>query len=124
MSDGEMDCGTTWEAALIAAHHKLDNLTVIVDINGWQAMGTTDEVLKTRWLDEKWRSFGWEEYTVNGHKFGDLDFALNGPFGTRPKVILAETIKGKGVSFMEDKLEWHYKNIDDETYAKARKELE
>lgn len=124
MSDGEMDSGTTWESAMIAAHHKLDNLTVIIDNNGWQAMGRTKEVLDLNYLDKKWDAFGWEVYVIDGHKFGEINYALTGPFGTRPKVIIANTIKGKGVSFMEDKLEWHYKNVDDKIYKLAMEELQ
>lgn len=124
MSDGEMNCGTTWESALIAAHHKLDNLVVIVDVNGWQAMGRTNEILDLNKLEDKWLAFGWQVLTLNGHNFEHIEGAING--GNReylPKIILADTIKGKGVSFMEDKLEWHYKNIDDESYRKAIDEL-
>lgn len=123
MSDGEMAIGTTWESALIAAHHKLDNLTVIVDYNKWQAMGATNEVLKIEPLKKKWQAFGWEVYEVDGHKFGELEFAFTGPHGGRPKMIIANTIKGKGVSFMEDKLMYHYKNISDEEYKNAVFEL-
>ena len=127
MSDGEMDCGTTWESALLAAHHKLDNLVVIVDCNRWQATGRTNDVLKTEPLDAKFRAFGWFPFSVDGHDHDALKHALH---FTRyfnigsPLVVLAHTVKGKGVSFMEDKLEWHYKNVDDESFAKAKAEIE
>jgi transketolase len=123
MSDGELAIGTTWESALIAAHHKLDNLTVIIDYNKWQAMGAIEDVLGVEPLADKWKAFGFEVYTINGHMFGEIDFALRGVNGGRPKVIIANTIKGKGVSFMEDKLLYHYKNISDEEYALAVKEI-
>lgn len=123
MSDGEMNEGTTWESAMFAAHHKLDNLVVIVDVNKWQAMGKTEDVLNVR-IDKAFNGFGWEVYEIDGHTFGEIDFALAGPHGTRPKVIVAHTIKGKGVSFMEDHLLYHYKHVDDENYKLAKAELE
>ncbi len=123
MSDGEMNEGTTWESAMFAAHHKLDNLVVIVDKNEWQAMGKTEDVLNVN-VGKAFEGFGWELYKINGHLFGDIDFALAGPHGTRPKVIVANTIKGKGVSFMEDHLLYHYKHVDEENYKQAVKELE
>lgn len=125
MSDGEQDCGTSWESALIASHHKLDNLIVIVDYNKWQAIGRTNEVLNLESLAEKWRAFGWEVQEIDGHNFEDIERALSYPrlYMGKPHVIIAHTTKGKGVSFMEDQLVWHYKNIDDENYKKALEEL-
>lgn len=123
MSDGEMDCGTTWESALLAAHHALGNLTVIVDCNGWQAMGTTREVLDTGPLKQKWLSFGWDVTEIDGHNYKQIERALRPWHSGIPHVILADTIKGKGVSVMGDKLEWHYKNIDPITYDLACAEL-
>lgn len=129
MSDGEMDCGTTWESALIAAHHKLDNLTVIVDYNKWQAIGRTNEVLNLEPLIDKWLAFGWRVHEIDGHNHEMIERALNHPGGETvinnggPKIIIANTVKGKGVSFMEDDLQWHYKNVDKETYEKAMVEL-
>lgn len=120
MSDGEMDCGTTWECALLAAHHKLHNLKVIVDVNGWQAMDRTKNVLGTDDLFDKWEAFGWHVISIDGHDYGSIKWALEADFEDgKPVIILAKTIKGKGVPFMEDKLEWHYKNISDGEYDEA-----
>ena len=122
MSDGEMDCGTTWESALLGAHHNLNNLIVIVDNNKWQAMGRTNEVLNIEPLADKWRAFGWGVTEIDGHNYNEIELALCGEMSV-PQVIIANTIKGKGVSFMEDDLKWHYKNISDEEYQLALKEL-
>lgn len=120
MSDGEMDCGTTWESALLASQHKLSNLRVIVDVNGWQAMGRTKDILDTEDLMKKWEAFGWRALCIDGHDFGHLKWAIEADFQDNlPVVILAKTVKGKGVAFMEDKLEWHYKNISDSAYDEA-----
>ncbi len=126
MSDGEMDCGTTWESALIAAHHKLDNLLVIIDANGLQAMGETKKVLNTEPLKDKWQSFGWEVKEIDGHNFIEIektidDFSIK---KEKPKVIIARTIKGKGVSFMENNNLYHYKAPSEEEYQKALDELD
>ena len=126
MSDGECDEGTTWEAALFASHHGLDNLIVIIDYNKLQAFGRTNEVLNLEPLKEKWQSFGWKVKEIDGHNFSEIENALSRiPFEkTKPSLIIANTVKGKGISFMEDKLEWHYKNLTQEDYGKALKELE
>ena len=124
MSDGELDCGTTWECALLAAQQKLDNLAVIVDYNGFQAMGTKKEVLDMEPLADKWRAFNWDVVEIDGHDYTQIEDALS-RIGTagKPLMIIARTTKGKGVSFFEGKLEWHYKTIDEENYQKALKEL-
>jgi len=125
MSDGEQDCGTTWESALLASHHKLDNLTAIIDYNRWQAIGRTNEILNLEPLAQKWQSFGWEVREIDGHNFGEIEGTLlKIPFAKdKPSIIIAHTIKGKGVSFMEDKLLYHYKNLSDEEYKQAIREL-
>lgn len=124
MSDGEMDCGTTWESALLAAHHALDNLIVIVDYNKWQALGRTNEVLNLEPLVKKWHAFGWDVQEIDGHNFEDIERALlHSEHEGEPYVIIAHTIKGKGVSFMEDKLLYHYKNISEEEYKLALEEF-
>lgn len=125
LSDGEMDCGTTWESALFAPHHKLDNLVVIIDYNKLQAFGRTNEVLNLEPLKEKWESFGWSVKEIDGHNFSGIETALKDiPFEKqKPSVIIANTIKGKGISFMENKLEWHYWSINKENYEKAIAEL-
>ncbi|MCH8986609.1 transketolase, partial [Patescibacteria group bacterium] len=123
MSDGEMDSGTTWESALLAAHHELDNLTVIVDYNKWQALGRTNEVLNIEPLGDKWKAFGWEVLEIDGHDYKQIEKSLNHKPIKKPLIIIANTIKGKGVSEMEDKLEWHYRNIPDDVYERAMQEL-
>ena len=123
MSDGEMDEGTTWEAAALAAHHKLDNLVVLIDKNNWQAMGRPGDILNMEPLGDKWESFGWEWNEHDGHDFEIIEAVLRKKH-SQPYVFIAETTKGKGVSFMEDAIIWHYSHVDDETYKKAMAELE
>jgi transketolase len=126
MSDGEMDCGTTWESSLIGAHHKLDNLVVIIDSNELQAMGKVKEILNVEPLKDKWKAFGWEVREIDGHNFEEIEKALTSPplQKEKPIIIIARTIKGKGVSFMEGNNLYHYKALSDEEYQKALKELE
>lgn len=126
LSDGELDEGSTWEAAMFASHHRLDNLVAIVDYNKLQATGRKDEIVNVEPLADKWRSFGWEVREVDGHDFGELIPALREtPFRRcKPSVLIAHTIKGKGVSFMENKIIWHYRAPSEEEYKKALKELE
>lgn len=123
MSDGEMDCGTSWESALIASHHKLDNLFVMVDFNGLQAMGKVKEILNVEPLKDKWQAFGWEVREIDGHNFEEIKESLSSP-SEKPVIIIAKTIKGKGVSFMEGNNLYHYKAPSDEEYQKALEELE
>jgi len=125
MSDGECDEGTTWEAALFSAHHKLDNLVVIIDYNKWQAFGRTSEVLNLEPFAKKWEDFGWSVKEIDGHNFSEIErVLLSIPFEKgKPNVIIANTIKGKGVSFLEDKLESHYKHLTKEDYDNSLKEL-
>ncbi len=124
MSDGEMNEGTTWESAMFAAHHKLDNLIVIVDKNKWQAMGKTEEVLNVD-IASAFSGFRWITEPINGHNFNEINQALDLKIYKKgkPVVIVARTIKGKGVSFMEDHLLFHYKHVDEEDYEKAVLEL-
>lgn len=124
MSDGEMQIGTTWESALIAAQHKLDNLIVIVDFNGLQAMGLVNEILNINSLDEKWKSFGWDVDRINGHDYVAIENRLEVIRYGSPICIIADTIKGKGVSFMERQNLYHYKQLSQQEYEDARKELE
>ncbi len=124
MGDGEIAIGTTWESALIAAHHKLDNLCVIIDMNGLQAMGKVEEILNIEPLKNKWESFGWEVREIDGHNFEEIEKSLLSSSRTKPMVIIAKTIKGKGVSFTEENNLYHYKMLSDDEYQKALKELE
>ncbi len=125
LSDGECDEGSVWEAAMFAPHHGLDNLTAIIDYNKIQSFGSTKEVLDLEPLADKWRAFNWSVEEVDGHDFIGICASLNRlPFNQhRPSVIIAHTIKGKGVSFMENKLAWHYRSPNEEEYRLARKEV-
>ncbi len=125
MGDGEMQIGTTWESALIAVHHKLDNLFVIVDANGLQAMGKIERILNIEPLKNKWEAFGWEVREIDGHNFEEIERSLIDPplHKEKPIVIIAKTIKGKGVSFIEGENLYHYKAPSDEEYQMALKEL-
>jgi transketolase len=126
VGDGEMNEGAVWEALLFAAHFALDNLLVIVDANGFQAMGRTDEVLRLGSLVEKFRAFGFETREADGHNEDELNARLRElkavPAG-RPRALVAHTVKGKGVSFMEGDNRWHYTRLNDATYAAALAEL-
>lgn len=125
LSDGECDEGSTWEAVLFAHHHRLDNLVAIVDYNKIQSFGTVKEVLDLEPLADKWQAFGWAVKEINGHDFGQIEAALlTVPFESgKPSSIIAHTVKGKGVSFMENQLAWHYKFPDDEQLRQALAEL-
>ena len=125
LSDGECDEGSTWEAAMFAPHHQLDNLTAIVDYNKIQSIGKVSEVLDLEPFSEKWRSFGWAVHEIDGHDFDQIERALTGiPFESgKPSCIIAHTVKGKGVSFMENKVAWHYLPVNDEELQQALTEL-
>lgn len=125
LGDGECDEGSVWEAAMLAGHKKLDNLVAVVDYNKIQSFGFTKEVIDLEPFANKWRSFGWAVKEVDGHDLDALSSALKTiPFEAgKPSVIIAHTVKGKGVSYMENKLEWHYKNPDAEQEKKALEEL-
>lgn len=126
LSDGECDEGSTWEAVLFAPHHRLDNLVAIVDYNKIQSLGTVKEVLDLDPLAAKWEVFGWAVREIDGHDFEQVESALkNIPFEPgRPSCIIAHTMKGKGVSFMENKLLWHYRSSDTQELRLALAELE
>ena len=123
LSDGELQEGNTWEAILFAAHHKLGNLIVIIDRNKLQACGKTENILKLEPLLRKWDSFNWAYNSVDGHHINWLIRSLKVKADTSrknmPYVIIANTIKGKGVSFMENDYTWHYRNLNQELFEKA-----
>jgi transketolase len=122
VGDGEMNEGPIWEGALFAAHHQLKNFVVIVDENGFQAMGRTRDVLGLDSLQRKLEAFGFEAVSVDGHDQRALDEAistLGNSVKTAPKAIIARTVKGKGVAFMEDDNRWHYTRLTDDTYRQA-----
>ena len=122
LGDGECNEGTVWESILFASSKKLNNLIAIVDFNGWQGIGRTKSILNLNPFSEKWKSFGWNVKKINGHNHRQLYNCLKKRY-SKPTVIIAKTIKGKGVSFMEDDNNWHYRiqNINDG--KKAKKEL-
>lgn len=124
LGDGELNEGIVWEAAMAAAHHKLDNLVAIVDCNGLQITGCVKDVMNIEPLADKWKAFGWAAMEIDGHDMNEIVGALEeARTMTRPVVILAKTVKGKGVSFMENNADWHGKALSDEQYAKAKLEL-
>jgi transketolase len=125
LSDAECNEGQVWEAAMFAAHQRLDNLVALVDVNGMQALGRTRDVLDLDPMAARWRAFGWHALDVDGHDLGALVAALtSGLEGRRgPAVVLARTVLGKGVSFMEDRLEWHYRNLSAELAGRALTEV-
>jgi len=124
LSDGECDEGSVWEAALFAGHNRLNNLTVLVDCNGIQSFGRVSEVLDLEPFADKWRSFRWAVREIDGHDHDALRGALSDLPADVPCVLLCRTVKGKGVSFMEDNLAWHYKSPNQEQLAAALTELE
>ncbi len=126
MGDGELPEGSNWEAALSAAHYKLDNLCVIIDKNGMQITAHTKDVMNTDPLDLKWKAFGWAVREVDGNDVAALKEAFAAlPFEKgKPSVIIAKTIKGKGVSFMENQLKWHHGVPGAEQYEQAQAELD
>jgi transketolase len=123
-SDGECDEGSTWEACLQAAQLKLGNLTLVIDRNGWQSFGRTRDVLSLEPLAGKLRSFGWSITEVDGHNFLDLERAFSGPAESgQPRAVIANTVKGKGVSVFEDDNQWHYRTPGPAEVAIAEAEL-
>ena len=124
MSDGEINEGTTWESLLFANHHKLDNLNIIIDYNKIQSMDFVSKVIKLEPLKQKLQSFGCKVYEVNGHSVKQLTKFLKVKSFNKPKVIIANTVKGKGVSFMENNNLWHYKSPDKGQLKRALNEIE
>ncbi|HHL40756.1 MAG TPA: transketolase [Deltaproteobacteria bacterium] len=125
LSDGELNEGSSWEAAMFAAHHGLDNLTAIVDYNKIQALGRTSDIIELEPLAARWKAFGWGAVEVDGHDcaavldaYGALPFERG-----HPSVVIGHTLKGKGISFMEDELLWHYRAPDRDEYERAKMEL-
>ena len=130
VSDAECNEGSLWEAAMFAAHHKLSNLTAIVDVNGQQALGYTRDVLDLSPLAERWRAFGWDVDEVDAR--GDdaqeqLLPALNEPDdadSSKPRAVIVKTVFGKGVSFMQNRIKWHYWPMSEEQYRQAIEEVD
>ena len=124
LGDGECNEGSVWEAAMAAVHFKLDNLVVIVDNNNFQQTGSREQIMDTKNLKEKWESFGWNVYQLNGHDVDELHKALSTKcIIEKPTAIIAKTIKGKGFSFSENNNDWHHSVLTKKLYDTALKEL-
>ncbi len=125
MGDGEQDVGQTWEAAMAGAKYGLDHLTAFVDRNGIQQEGRTEDIMPLEPLMDKWRAFNWNVLTIDGHDFRQILAAVEEAHGTkgRPTVVIARTVKGKGVSFMENKIKYHGAATTEEEYRQALAEL-
>jgi transketolase len=125
LSDGECNEGSTWESVMFAAQHGLSNLTAIVDVNGQQAFGYTRDVMNLSPMNDRWTAFGWEVLEVDGHDVDALVRTLSAqPDSKRPRVVLARTVFGKGVSYMESQLKWHYSPLSEEQFQTALREIE
>ena len=124
VSDAECNSGALWEAVMFAAHRKLSNLVAIVDLNGQQALGMTKDVLDLTPMANRWRAFGWAVIEVDGHNVNEISAAVtNRPEEDKPRVIIARTIFGKGVSFMQGQIKWHYLPMSSEQYQNALQEV-
>jgi transketolase len=126
VGDGEINEGSVWEALMFAGFHGLNNLVVIVDKNGYQAMGATSEVLDMGDLGSALSAFGFEVQSIDGHSEDSIDRTITSHMESgsiRPLAVIAHTIKGKGVSFIENNNQWHYTRLDDKTFALAMQEL-
>ena len=124
MGDGELNEGSVWEALMFIPHQQLTSLTVIVDCNNYQGYGAAADVLNMDPLDQKLRAFGWDVNVIDGHDFDALNNALKKEPKLQPIAILAQTVKGKGVSYMEDEFVWHYKSPNDDQLSVALEELQ
>jgi transketolase len=125
MSDGECDEGSIWEAAMFASHHKINNLVAIIDYNKIQSLDTIAATLTLEPFEDKWKSFGWNVAQVDGHNHEELEKAISEENNktSQPLVVIAHTTKGKGISFMEDSVLWHYRSPQNEEFEKAISEL-
>jgi transketolase len=125
LSDAELNEGSVWEAAMFAAHHRLDNLVALVDVDGQQALGYTRDVLDLGSIEQRFASFGWAPQVVDGHDHAALAAAFQAATerGAAPQVVVAMTTFGRGVSFMESRIEWHYLPLSEEQYRQALREL-
>jgi transketolase len=125
MSDGECDEGSIWEAAMFASHHKISNLVAIIDYNKIQSLDSVSNTLELEPFTDKWKSFGWRVTEVDGHDHVQLGQAVMKPlnFQTSPHIIIAHTTKGKGVTFMENSVLWHYRSPQNAEYENAILEL-
>lgn len=123
LSDAECNEGSVWEAAMFAAHHRLCNLTAIIDLNGQQALGYTRDVCDVPNMAERWRAFGWDAEDIDGHDVAAMAAATASHVGDRPHMLVAHTTFGKGISFMENRIQWHYLPMTDDEYQQALSEV-
>jgi transketolase len=125
VSDAECDEGALWEAVMFSAHHHLSNLIAIVDLNGQQALGYTNQVLDLSPLAERWRAFGWDVHEIDGHNIDEIVSTISGlnTLGGAPHVLIAHTVFGKGVSYMEGQIKWHYWPMSEAEYQQALAEV-
>jgi transketolase len=123
LSDGECNEGSVWEAALFAPAKKIGNLTAIIDFNKWQATGRSEKIMSLSPLKAKWEAFGWHTVEVDGHDINQILSAYSTQVPDKPTAIVAHTIKGKGISFMEDDNNWHYRIPNEDEFLKAKQEL-
>lgn len=123
LSDGELNEGSVWEAIMFAGHHKLNKLVAMVDSNKIQALGRTRDIIDLEPIGRKWDVFGWHAQEVDGHDFPSILRAFSSLSSAKPNVIILHTVKGKGVSFMENQLLWHYRTPNEQEYELALKEL-
>lgn len=125
LSDGELNEGSTWEAVMFAAHHRLNNLTIFIDNNGLQGLGETKDILDLGDISRKFADFGWDVITVERGNDPDaiVDSSRRGSFGGRPRALICKTVKGSGVRFMEGKYQWHYLPLSEEDYISAVNDL-
>ncbi len=122
IGDGECNEGSVWEASMSAAHFKLDNLTAIVDNNNLQQTGSNEEIMSSKNLAEKWRSFNWDVLEIDGHNIEQILAAFK-KVSEKPKLIFAKTVKGKGFSFAENNNDWHHKIMTKKKYDEAMEEI-
>ena len=126
LGDGECNEGSVWEAAMAAHHYKVDTLTAFVDRNHMMIDGRTEDIMSLEPLAEKWKAFGWEVREIDGHDYAQIGAAIEGAQAAKgaPTMIICDTVKGKGVDFMEDQVKWHYGSIDSELAAKAKASIQ
>lgn len=127
ISDGECYEGSTWETAMFASHHQLDNLIVIVDRNGCCILDHTENCVRLEPLEDKWKAFGWHTFSIDGHSYEEISHALDKATSSeikKPIAIISKSVKGKGISFMENRPDWHNRMPNDEQIIQARRELE
>ena len=124
VSDAECNEGSVWESVMFAAQHGLSNLVAIIDANGQQALDHTHRVLDLSPLEARWAAFGWQTQVVDGHDLGQLTQALSSVSSSAPRVVVARTVFGKGVSFMEGQIKWHYMPMNDDEYRQAVEQVD